>query len=118
MHRFHRFAAAAFAVAAASALFAQAPAQTPPMTPDIPAKFVPSWNGYDYVKREVMIPMRDGVKLYTVILVPHNVSQAARMADYAAFILQGELIEYGVSKQMFTAPKEKRTEDYITGRFG
>ena len=57
-------------------------------------------------------------KEYTIILVPHSVQQAGRTADYAAFFLQGELVEYGVGKTLFTAPKEKRTEDYITGRFG
>src|SRR5512147_197784 len=57
-------------------------------------------------------------KDYTIILVPHSVQQAARTADFAAFFLQGELVEYGEGKSLFTAPKEKRTEDYITGRFG
>ena len=57
-------------------------------------------------------------KEYTIILVPHSVQQAGRTADYAAFFLQGELVEYGVGKSIFTAPKDKRTEDYITGRFG
>jgi phosphate transport system ATP-binding protein len=57
-------------------------------------------------------------KEYTIILVPHSVQQAARTADYAAFFLQGELVEYGDGKMMFTTPKDKRTEDYITGRFG
>lgn len=57
-------------------------------------------------------------KEYTIILVPHSVQQAGRTADYAAFFLQGELIEYGEGSAIFTAPKEKRTEDYITGRFG
>jgi len=57
-------------------------------------------------------------KEYTVILVPHSVQQAGRTADYAAFFLQGELVEYGDGKTIFTAPKEKKTEDYITGRFG
>lgn len=57
-------------------------------------------------------------KHYTVILVPHSVQQAARTADYAAFFLQGELVEYGQGKSIFTAPQEKRTEDYVTGRFG
>ncbi len=57
-------------------------------------------------------------KEHTIILVPHSVQQAARTADYAAFFLQGELVEYGVGKTIFTAPKEKRTEDYVTGRFG
>ena len=57
-------------------------------------------------------------KEYTIILVPHSVQQAARTADYAAFFLQGELVEYGEGKSLFTAPKQKQTEDYITGRFG
>ncbi len=57
-------------------------------------------------------------KDYTIILVPHSVQQAARTADYAAFFLQGELVEYGDGAELFTNPKEKRTEDYVTGRFG
>jgi phosphate transport system ATP-binding protein len=55
---------------------------------------------------------------YTIILVPHSVQQAARTADYAAFFLQGELVEYAEGKELFTHPKDKRTEDYIEGRFG
>lgn len=55
---------------------------------------------------------------YTIILAPHNVQQAARVADYAAFFLMGELIEYSAGKQMFMTPRDKRTQDYITGRFG
>jgi phosphate transport system ATP-binding protein len=57
-------------------------------------------------------------KNYTIILVPHSVQQAARTADYAAFFLQGELVEYGEGSELFTNPKEKRTGDYVTGRFG
>jgi len=57
-------------------------------------------------------------KGYTIILVPHSVQQAARTADYAAFFLQGELVEYGEGKDLFTHPKVKRTEDYVEGRFG
>ncbi len=55
---------------------------------------------------------------YTIILVPHSVQQAARTADYAAFFLQGELIEYGIGRLLFTTPQDKRTEDYVEGRFG
>jgi phosphate transport system ATP-binding protein len=55
---------------------------------------------------------------YTVVLVPHSVQQAARTADFAAFFLQGELIESGVDKSLFTNPTDKRTEDYVEGRFG
>lgn len=55
---------------------------------------------------------------YTIILVPHSVQQAARTADNAAFFLQGELIEFTRGKGIFTAPSVKKTEDYVTGRFG
>ncbi len=54
----------------------------------------------------------------TIIWVPHNVQQAARMADYAAFFLQSELVEYGAGETLFVNPKDKRTSDYVTGRFG
>src|SRR4030065_620459 len=57
-------------------------------------------------------------KNYTIVLVPHSVQQAARTADTAAFFLQGELIEFGEGKSLFTAPRQKQTEDYVTGRFG
>ena len=55
---------------------------------------------------------------YTIVIVPHSVQQAARIADFAAFLLAGELVESGEGRQVFTAPRERRTEDYITGRFG
>jgi phosphate transport system ATP-binding protein len=55
---------------------------------------------------------------YTIILVPHSVQQAARAADQAAFFLQGELIEFGIGNSIFVNPQDKRTEDYIQGRFG
>jgi phosphate transport system ATP-binding protein len=55
---------------------------------------------------------------YTIVIVPHSVQQAARIADRAAFILQGELVEHGAGKDLFTRPREQRTEDYVTGRFG
>lgn len=55
---------------------------------------------------------------YTIVLVPHSVQQAARTSDYAAFFLQGELIEWAVGKELFTHPRQKRTEDYVEGRFG
>lgn len=54
----------------------------------------------------------------SVIIVTNNTKQAARVADNVAFILMGELVEYGETKQIFTVPKDKRTDDYITGRFG
>jgi phosphate transport system ATP-binding protein len=57
-------------------------------------------------------------KEYTIVLVPHSVQQAGRTADYAGFFLQGELVEYGDGKSIFTNPHDKRTEDYVTGRFG
>ena len=57
-------------------------------------------------------------KQYTIVIVTHNMQQAARVSEYTAFFLMGELIEYGETKQIFENPKDKRTEDYITGRFG
>lgn len=55
---------------------------------------------------------------YTIVIVPHSVQQAARVADYAAFFLMGELIEYQPGTSVFTTPMDQRTEDYVTGRFG
>ncbi|HEX2906354.1 MAG TPA: phosphate ABC transporter ATP-binding protein [Phototrophicaceae bacterium] len=55
---------------------------------------------------------------YTIIMVPHSTQQAARVADRAGFILDGELIEVGVAGELFTSPKNQQTDDYITGRFG
>jgi phosphate transport system ATP-binding protein len=55
---------------------------------------------------------------YTIVIVTHNMQQASRVSDYTAFFYMGELIEYDETKVMFTSPKLKRTEDYITGRFG
>ena len=57
-------------------------------------------------------------KQYTIIIVPHSIQQAARVADQAAFFLMGDLIEYRPGNEIFTTPRDKRTEDYITGRFG
>ncbi len=55
---------------------------------------------------------------YTVIMVTHNMQQAARVSDNTAFFLLGELVEFGRTEQLFSTPEDKRTEDYITGRFG
>jgi len=55
---------------------------------------------------------------YTVVIVTHNMQQAARVSDYTAYMYLGELIEYGVTDEIFIKPKRKQTEDYITGRFG
>ena len=55
---------------------------------------------------------------YTVIMVTHNMQQAARISDNTAFFLLGELVEFGKTEQLFSTPRDKRTEDYITGRFG
>ena len=62
--------------------------------------------------------VRDLKGLYTVVIVTHNMQQAARISDYTAFFLLGELVEYGRTAKMFTSPSDKRTEDYISGRFG
>jgi len=55
---------------------------------------------------------------YTIVVVTHNMQQAARISDRTAFMLSGELIEYDETPRMFTSPSQKLTEDYITGRFG
>ncbi len=67
--------------------------------------------------------MRELVENYTLIIVTHNMQQAARVSDYTAFMLsdentKGQVVEYGRTQDIFTNPKDKRTEDYITGRFG
>ncbi|MBA6411706.1 phosphate ABC transporter ATP-binding protein [Parahaliea sp. F7430] len=55
---------------------------------------------------------------YTIVIVTHNMQQAARISDYTAFMEMGDLIEFGITDQLFTRPKKQRTEDYVTGRFG
>jgi phosphate transport system ATP-binding protein len=62
--------------------------------------------------------MRDLKNSYTIVIVTHNMQQAARVSDYTGFLLLGELAEFGVTKELFTTPKDHRTEAYITGRFG
>ena len=57
-------------------------------------------------------------KDYTIVMVTHNMQQAARISDRTAFFLLGKMVEYGETEQIFSMPKDKRTEDYITGRFG
>jgi phosphate transport system ATP-binding protein len=64
---------------------------------------------------ELMLELKNG---YTIVIVTHNMQQAARVSDYTGFLLLGELAEFGVTKDLFTNPRDKRTEDYITGRFG
>jgi phosphate transport system ATP-binding protein len=64
---------------------------------------------------ELMLEIK---KEYTVVIVTHNMQQAARVSDWTGFLLMGELIEYSHTREVFTVPKDKRTEDYITGRFG
>ena len=64
---------------------------------------------------ELIFQLKDS---YTIVIVTHNMQQAARVSDYTAFFYLGELIEYGKTKKIFTNPDKKQTEDYITGRFG
>jgi phosphate transport system ATP-binding protein len=64
---------------------------------------------------ELMIELK---KNYTILIVTHNMQQAARVSDYTGFMLLGELVEFGETSQIFTSPKDERTEGYITGRFG
>ncbi len=62
--------------------------------------------------------MQELKKNYTIVIVTHNMQQAARVSEWTGFFLMGELIEYGKTRDIFSRPKDKRTEDYITGRFG
>jgi len=62
--------------------------------------------------------IHDLKKELTIAIVTHNMQQAARVSEWTGFFLMGELVEFGVTKEMFTTPSDKRTEDYITGRFG
>ena len=64
---------------------------------------------------ELMLELKNS---YTIVIVTHNMQQAARVSDYTGFMLLGELAEYGVTRELFTNPRDKRNEDYITGRFG
>ena len=57
-------------------------------------------------------------KSYTIVMVTHNMQQAARISDKTAFFLLGDMVEFGATEQMFSMPKDRRTEEYITGRFG
>ena len=62
--------------------------------------------------------IHDLKKELTIAIVTHNMQQAARVSEWTGFFLLGELVEFGITKEMFTAPGAMRTEDYITGRFG
>jgi phosphate transport system ATP-binding protein len=62
--------------------------------------------------------MQDLKEKYTIVIVTHNMQQAARVSDWTSYMLLGELVEYGATVDLFSRPKDKRTEDYITGRFG
>jgi len=62
--------------------------------------------------------MQELKKNYTIVIVTHNMQQAARVSEWTGFFLMGEMIEYGKTAELFSLPKDKRTEDYITGRFG
>jgi phosphate transport system ATP-binding protein len=62
--------------------------------------------------------MQELKKNYTIVIVTHNMQQAARVSDFTGFFLMGEMIEYGKTNEIFSLPKDKRTEDYITGKFG
>jgi phosphate transport system ATP-binding protein len=64
---------------------------------------------------ELMLELK---KKYTIVIVTHNMQQAARVSEFTGFFLMGELVEFGATEKIFTAPEDKRTEAYITGRFG
>jgi phosphate transport system ATP-binding protein len=62
--------------------------------------------------------MRELARQYTIVIVTHNMQQAARVSDDAGFMLLGDLVEFGPTDRIFTKPSDKRTEDYVTGRYG
>jgi phosphate transport system ATP-binding protein len=62
--------------------------------------------------------MQELVRRYTIVIVTHNMQQAARVSQYTGFMLLGELVEFGLTEQVFTRPRDSRTEDYVSGRFG
>jgi len=64
---------------------------------------------------ELLLQMKSS---YTIVIVTHNLPQAARVSDQTAFFFNGELVEYGKTRKIFTMPENRKTEDYITGRFG
>ncbi|GBR76601.1 phosphate transport system ATP-binding protein PstB [Candidatus Termititenax persephonae] len=64
---------------------------------------------------ELMVQLKDSV---TIMLVTHNIAQASRVSDFTAFMYLGELVEFGASEKMFSTPRDKRTEEYLTGKFG
>ena len=73
----------------------------------------------DLVVLDLMLPELDGLEVtLTVIIVTHNMQQAARVSEWTGFFLLGERVEFGATRGLFTHPRDKRTEDYITGRFG
>ena len=93
-------------------------ARTLAMRPDV-ILFDEPCSALDPISTSKIESLMDGLKeKYTQIIVTHNMQQAARISDYTAYFLLGELIEVGETKRLFEMPKEKSTEDYITGRFG
>jgi phosphate transport system ATP-binding protein len=71
-----------------------------------------------FAKSRVGDLILDLKKEFTIVIVTHNMQQAARISDYTAFFYLGELIEYDTTNKIFTVPAKKQTEDYVTGRFG
>lgn len=93
-------------------------ARTLTLEPDVILLDEPT-SGLDPISTaKVETSLQDLKRRYTIVIVPHSVQQAARIADWAAFLLQGELVEHGPGRKLFTRPQDTRTEDYITGRFG
>lgn len=93
-------------------------ARTLAMRPDV-ILFDEPCSALDPISTSKIESLMDGLKeKYTQIIVTHNMQQAARISDYTAFFMLGELVEYNITSMMFTKPSKKITEDYITGRFG
>jgi phosphate transport system ATP-binding protein len=93
-------------------------ARTLALEPDVILLDEPT-SGLDPISTaKVEASLQELKKRYTIVIVPHSVQQAARVADHAVFLLQGELVEEGLGGQLFTNPSDRRTEGYVTGRFG
>ncbi len=93
-------------------------ARTLALEPDVILLDEPT-SGLDPISTaKVEASLQELKKRYTIIIVPHSVQQAARVADHAVFLLQGELVEEGLGGELFTNPSDQRTEGYVTGRFG
>lgn len=93
-------------------------ARTLSMNPDVILMDEPTSALDPIATKKIEDLIKELVKDYTIVIVTHNMQQASRISEYTAFFLLGDLVEYNRTEDLFSRPKEKKTEDYITGRFG